>query len=262
MRYNIGQCEEGLGRIGAALADYELAERQAAGDPKSADVAMLAQSRASALRSRVPRLTLALPGPAPEGLAVTIDNAPIAPASVGVALPVDPGHHTIDATAPRRAPLHREIDIKERGAIRVVIDVGPAVPGGDEANATPDPGSSRRTAGFVVAGLGGAAAITSVIFVVLHNGAVSDLRSALAQDCGPTGACARNDPTNGSHATLRDSAVRDETFSIVFAASAFAAIGTGAYLLLTPRAAPVAKGAWLSPSAPGAPAGLSLKATF
>ncbi len=255
VRYNIGQCEEGLGRIGAALADYELAERQAAGDPKSAEVGALAHDRATALRPRVPRLTLALPGAGPDGLAITMDEAPVATSSIGIALPVDPGRHVVDATLAGHAPFHAEVDLKERATIRVLIEMTPRPP------AAPD-SAARRTAGFVVAGIGGALAVTSIVLMTMHNGDVSDLRRDLVADCPPNGVCATSDPHNGAHSSLRDSAVRDETLAVVFGALALAAVGAGAYLIFAPPPKPTVTSAWLSPSAPGSVAGLTLKAVF
>ena len=42
VRFNLARCEEALGKTGAALADFELAEREGRQDPKAEDVGKLA----------------------------------------------------------------------------------------------------------------------------------------------------------------------------------------------------------------------------
>ena len=107
MRFNVARCEESLGRTGGALADFELAEREGRHDPSRArrTSRKLAHDRANALRPRVPRLDARRPrARRRQGIAVTLDGGKLATATLGVPLPVDPGPHVIDATAPGRAP--------------------------------------------------------------------------------------------------------------------------------------------------------------
>src|SRR5258706_15123609 len=57
VRYHIALCEENLGQLVAALADYTLAENQARAE-NAQDVLRLVGKKLESLRARVPRLTI------------------------------------------------------------------------------------------------------------------------------------------------------------------------------------------------------------
>lgn len=260
VRFNIGRCEESLGRTGTALADFELAEREAKSDPKAGDeIARLAHEHAGAVRPRVPRLTLLGTqgsAAAPEGLVVSLDGGKLSAGTLGVPLPLDPGTHTVDATAPGRTPFHAEIALQAGDTKEVQITVpgaASAPPDEDDAGAV----SRRRTVGFVVAGGGVALGAGALVFLVLHNGAVSDL-DALC----PGGACGVGvDHTQALD--LQSRARRDQALAIGFGAASVVALGAGAYFLFSkPSSSHASPAAWLAPSAPGAAAGLTVHATF
>ena len=72
VRFNIARCEEQLGQIASALADYELVERDmhdAHGDAEN-ELRGTSRERGNALRPRVPRLTLKGPLPQPPSFVV------------------------------------------------------------------------------------------------------------------------------------------------------------------------------------------------
>jgi hypothetical protein len=252
VRFNIARCEESLGKTGAALADFELAQREAKpGEGEHEDVASLARDHADALRPRVPRLTVTAPVAPPAGLTVTLDGAKLAVGALGVPLPVDPGAHVLDATAPGRAPFHAEVALGERESKTVAIALSagdPGAGGAAEHDAAGD-ASSRRAWGGVTLGVSGALAATSVVFLLLHNGAVSDVESACPGDRCPASS---QTSVNGHESTART----DETLSVVFAGAAVIGAGVGLYLVLGAPSSPAAASAVVTPG------GFSLSGRF
>ena len=257
VRFNVGRCEESLGRTGAALADFELAEREAKLDPKGEEIEKLSRDRAATLRPKVPRLTVASPAPAVPGLTVMLDGARLTPASLGVALPVDPGEHVIEATAPGRAPFHAKLVSVAGEAKQVRLDLAEGS-GGDPnpPDDTPHPGRARRTWGWITVGGGVALGGVALTFLVLHNSAVNEIIA----DCKPT--CGDRTANTPRLQALSDRANFDQGVAIGFAAASAVALGVGAYLVLSAPSSSSPPAAWLSPSAPGAPAGLTLHASF
>jgi len=256
VRFNIARCEEQLGKLGAALGDYELAEREGISDPKGAEIGKLAHDRAAALRPRVARLTITSPADPPADLVVKLDGQAQPGGALGVALPVDPGAHKIDATG-GKGTFTKELTLREGESAEVavafpVMTVTPPTPppggtggtGAGDTTPSPPPGEAtpNRVPGYIVLGVGGALGVTSFVFLLLHNQASSDLNTQKTTDCTlPGGLCPQSardrlDP-------LQSSAQRDEGLAIGFAAGAAVAVGVGLYLVLKPpmHAAPAAE---------------------
>ena len=259
VRFNIGRCEESLGRSGTALADFELAEREARGDAKGGDeIARLAHEHAATVRPKVPRLSLVVPQHPPEGLSVSLDGGRLSPGTLGVPLPLDPGPHSVDATAPGRPPFHAQVELQPGDTKQVQLAMGDASPA--EAPERPSSGGGRRTAGYVVMGGGVALGAAAIVFLVMHNSAVNDLNDA-CPNAKCTGITANSTQAN----ELRDTQSRarlDQGLAIGFGAASVVAVGVGAYLAFSKPSSAPAPSAWIAPSAPGAPAGLSFHATF
>jgi hypothetical protein len=254
VRFNIARCEEALGRVGSALADFEIAAREGRVDGSAEDVAHLAQGRADALRPQVPRLTLIAPT-LPAGMSVSLDGAPLSVAALGEPLPVDPGPHVLEASAPGSATFQADLTLKLGESKTEPIVFTPGGPAAGDAAAS-GAASSQRTWGYVALGAGGALAVGSLVFLLLHNGAVSTLNG----DC-PGGQCQASQEAQVN--STESDARTDQTLSIAFAATAAAALGTGVVLLLTtPKAIAPQPATSLVTGAPRAPAGLSLRMTF
>ncbi len=121
VRYHTALCEEHLGRLVAALSDYKAAASEARAENAS-DVLRLVDRRIVDSTERVPRLVIVLVPSLPEAT-VRLDGEPIAP---GVAVPADPGTHTIDATAPGRAASATIVTLQERDATSIEVTLEPA----------------------------------------------------------------------------------------------------------------------------------------
>ena len=108
----LGFCYENVGRTASAWSAFNDAEAVAkkTGD-KRAD---LAAEHAKALAPKLSRLLIAA-APLVAGFAVVRDGKPVDAGVLGAPVPVDPGDHAIEASAPGQQPW--------RGTVRV--DIGP-----------------------------------------------------------------------------------------------------------------------------------------
>lgn len=152
---NLGGCYEKNGQTASAWATFK--EAVAAAHVKGrADWEDLARTRAAALEPKLSRLTVAVASKA-DGLAVTRDGSNVGTAEWGTPIPVDPGSHVVDAQAPHRKPFHQSVDVPAGGA-SITVTVAELDPA-DEESGPPAPethssGSTQRTIGLVVGGLG------------------------------------------------------------------------------------------------------------
>lgn len=146
----------------------------------------------------------------------TLDGTPVA--LDGRAIPVNPGRHTVVAERPRGLRAQTTIMLSEAEKSRVATLVLDAAP----------EGGARRTASYVLLGVGGAALVTAGIvgFVGLRQWV--DLES----DCRPR--CAGDDVS----AARTKFVIADVALGV-----SLLALGTGAVLLLTAPKAPAAS-AW------------------
>src|SRR5207237_8111869 len=85
---NLADCEERAGKLASALAHFQAARDRLRSDDYR--VAFVGE-RIARLDPRVPRLTVVLREGATEGVTILRDETPLGAASLGVALPVDPG---------------------------------------------------------------------------------------------------------------------------------------------------------------------------
>lgn len=91
------------------------------------ELARVAREALADLEPRVPRLTVALPSP-PAGVLVLRDGVALPLASLGEALPVDPGLHEIVASAPGFSGVRVEVALREGEARSVTLALDPAPP--------------------------------------------------------------------------------------------------------------------------------------
>jgi hypothetical protein len=104
----LAMCHEGQGKLASAWTEFvEVANRS----PREGrdDRASLARERADALRPRLSHVLIQVSPEAAQlsGLDVMQDGTPIDRASFGQPLPVDPGNHVVQASAPGKAPWQK-----------------------------------------------------------------------------------------------------------------------------------------------------------
>lgn len=236
---NLADCYEHLERTASAWVAFgaaaALARRLA--DPREA----FALQRQGALVPRLSRLRITLSGAPVDGLAVVRDGVRVEPAAYGVAVPVDPGAHVVDATAPGRAPWSTRIAVSGEGEIiaveipelertpapRAAALVAPATAtmarSVTQAASAVDPGWRRTTPatwialGVSVAGIG----VGSVFGLAARS-----LWQQARPDCDAASHC------SDAAATLVARSRRDGDLSTAAFAVAGAALTTGAVLYL------------------------------
>lgn len=232
---NLAECEEQIGQLARAWEHYRTAMDQfRPGD----DRLPIARKEWEAVDKRVPRLTIKLAPGAPDGAKVTRDGLELEGASLGVALPVDPGEHEIVVSAPRHKERRFAVTLRERQAKRIDVDVGDAAPASGEddhvgattdtgardaggSNADGPQGSRTRTIGFVVGGIG----LAGVVLGGAALYAAHDAKSSSDQqyDAGNADQGAAN----------YRRAQHWQTVSIASLALGGAGLATGAVLVLT-----------------------------
>lgn len=137
---NLAECQERLGKVATAWqALQEAVERLPPGDER----VPLARTRAAALLARAPHLVITLARDAPAGTRVLRDGIELGPASLGVALPTDPGRHEIEVQAPGRRPERVTVALAERERRTVLVAAGPALPPPPPPAPAPAPAAAR-----------------------------------------------------------------------------------------------------------------------
>jgi hypothetical protein len=108
---NLAACHEAEGKTATAWIEYSDALALARRDKRAVRV-KYAQERMAAIEPKLSRLTLLVPPEVdqPE-LEVWLDGTPVGRAARGVATPVDPGRHVVEAKAPGKAPLRLEVEV-------------------------------------------------------------------------------------------------------------------------------------------------------
>ncbi|HEY1955000.1 MAG TPA: hypothetical protein VGH28_05295 [Polyangiaceae bacterium] len=184
---NLAACYDKNGQTASAWVTYT--DAATASQDRHPDWAARATARAKALFPGLSHLTVDVPN-APDGLEVKRDGKVLESGSYGTAMPVDPGHHMIDATAPGKLPFHQEVDVGARGAqsnVTVKLDPAPVatVQHPEEhpttGATTTEPalrdtgrGNGMRIAGLTVLGVGVAGVIVGGVFGGLAIGKKND----------------------------------------------------------------------------------------
>jgi len=231
-RLHLANCYEKAGKTASAWSTFKEATEVAAkrGDPREAT----ARARAASLERKLSKLVITVaPGTTSE-IEVRQDGEVVRRAVWGSAVPVDPGPHTITASAKGYKTWETKSEVNVAGAISEVkipalepmkkgevapAAVAPAVPpvvvapGGARSKPTPSvqTGSRQRTAGLVVAG-GGLMAIG--VSLGIGQSAKSQYESA-------------NCPNNVCH-TSTDGSERDKAATKGIIATVAFSVGTAA----------------------------------
>jgi serine/threonine-protein kinase len=126
--FHLADCYEHTGRSVSAWALFlqVASESKAAG---RADAEKLARQRANDLAPKLARLTLNVPQAAQvEGLQVKRDTDAVGSAQWGSAVPVDPGKHTVSASAPGRVDWSTSVDVPEGKAVETEVPTLAPIP--------------------------------------------------------------------------------------------------------------------------------------
>ena len=182
--FTLAECEGQWGKLASAVAHYDdylerFARMNAEQQATQRARAKIAEERSKALRVDVPLLTIELPADAPREAVVKRDGVELGRASLGVALPVDPGAHTLEVSVPGLPATERLVDIAPRQRLVVTLStphsaaptiLEPSIP----PPSTP-PSHGLRTAGYVSLGVGAVGLVVGAIggtVTLVHKGTI------------------------------------------------------------------------------------------
>ncbi len=182
VRFHIAVCEEGLGRLVAALGGYELALADA--DKVNPDFKGEVEDNVTKLRARIPKLVIQR-GAGANAAAIELDGVAVGDSSVGVEVPLDPGPHAVTAKAPNHKPFDANVTLKEEETTRLDVSLEQLPPdfGPSGAAAPPPERPASKVVPFVVGGVGIASLIGSGVLFGLRQTTLSELKDA----CGTGG---------------------------------------------------------------------------
>jgi hypothetical protein len=239
---NLALCHEQTGLTASAWSEFNTVAAQAA-QRNEEDRARYAREHAAALEQQLSYLSLRVAERAP-GLTVQLDKRVLGPAAWSNPLPVDPGTHWLEASLPGKRTWSRQVQVRGRGTTTVEI---PALD--DAAVTTPiqpppsEDGSTARTVGFVVGGVGVAGVIVGAVFGLMTFSAKSD-----GDEHCPGDHALCDDIGLDHHHRARSYA----TVSTIAFAGGLAAVAVGTVLVLTsgsaPRTQAHTRGVWLAPA--------------
>jgi hypothetical protein len=224
VRFNMALCEEKLGKLVAALGDYELAAADARAE-KADQVAEEVESRLESLRQRIPKLTVTR-GSGAEAAIVAVDGVSVGDQVIGLPMPTDPGPHTVEGKAPGFQPFRKSVRLAEQQSesVEIVLEPEPPAAPAGVAGGTVRRGPGRSPVyGYVIGGIGVATLGTSAVFFGLRAGKISDL-----DEVCPDRQC----PSHAQQDDI-DAGKRYTTLANVTLAVGVAAVAGGLVLVLT-----------------------------
>ena len=229
--YNLGECLAHEGKTASAWAAFHEAASLAKASGQ-AERETKATRAVAALEAKLERMILVVPAP-PPGLQVKRDSVTIDAAAWGSALPVDPGKHVIEASAPGKKPFSIEVSTTGPGKpITVEIPALADAPVEAAPNAVAplptappvDSGAGRRVAAYVTGGVGVAGI---AVGAVLGSLARSKWNEAQTQHCRTSTLC---DPAGVDLVSGAKGAATGATVGFI---AGGALLATGAALFLT-----------------------------
>jgi hypothetical protein len=236
----LADCYEKAGRIASAWATFREAESIAAGRSDGPRT-QVAKDRAAALEPRLSKLWVKVSPDNPETTQVMRDGAMVPRESWGIALPTDPGEHTLTATATGRKRWSAKVVIQgENQNVSIEVPplevapeepkpVGGTDPGTDQGS-DPHRGRTQRIIGIATAGAG---------VIALGVGTYFGFR-AMSKNDDSKAHCDPNDETSCTEqgVSLREDAftAADTATGLFIAGGALAA--TGLVVFLTAPSSP------------------------
>jgi hypothetical protein len=268
---NLAECYEHTGQLASAWATWKQAAARANAAGKS-QIEKMTLDRAAALEPKLARLTIVVsPDSDVPGLEVKRDGVVVGATEYGVGIPVDPGPHGLEATAPRKKDWSGKIDVAPEQAdatisIALLDDVAPlpatAAPATTVTAApvgtSPYPDQGEASNGGAQRVVAMAALGVAVVGVVV--GSIYGLQAKSNNDHATEPAnCPTSTTCDKTGFDLTNKARNEATVSTVSFVVGAAALAGGAVLWLT---APRANGIRVAPSATGSYAGALLTGSF
>ena len=265
---HMADCHEKEGKSASAWGEFMLATEQARGKGER-DREKFAKDHAAALLKQLHKVQINA-AERPPGFALLLDGESFALDGLGTALPLDPGEHTLNATAPGKKKWFKKVSIAASPGLEplevpaledapapppVAVVAAPATPlQGPAADNKEAPASPvKRIAGIAVGGAG----------LVLVGVAVYYFATASSRDKDS------NDPAqiaSNNSQTLHDQAKTAQTYGFITGGIGVVALGTGIFLIATSGGssapAKAARGVRVTPLVGADVGGLRLSGAF
>jgi hypothetical protein len=208
---NLADCYERAGQLASAWARFHeaiaLAQRLGRADREKT-----AKERADKLEPRLIKLTIVSPE---KNVEVKLDGNVLDAAALGTAVPVDPGKHTIEATAKGKKAFTTTVDVSDRARSPSVeipaLDADPEASqskggsgsGSGSSGDTKAPedqtssGGTQRIVSYVAMGLGGVGIAVGAIFGLRTSSIWNDAKThCTGLECDRTGVTLATDAKN------------------------------------------------------------------
>lgn len=258
---NLATCNEKLGKSATAWSQFSEAYSILTKETDEQRAAY-AKERRDSLATALSRITLQVPAASrTTGLVVSLDGVAVGSAAWGVAVPVDPGTHTIKAEAPGHKGWEGKFEIAPRANNSVTI---PALQVSTTAQPTQQPNESPQQSPAQDPGastgrpLGAAVIVAGVTTLVLTGGAVATglVYTKLQKDYDDLNQDT-TDPTITFNEveSLRKKADKMGTLNLAFSIGAgVGAVATTILFIVRPEAKPstTAFAPWIGPEGAGA----------
>jgi hypothetical protein len=228
---NLALCHQREGKTATAWIEF-IAARARARSEGLAERERFATERIDVLAPILMRLRLVVaPDARAPGLNVTLDGEKVLDVAWGTDMPIDPGLHGLEASAPGRVAWRKNVEVGDHADHQVVVVQIPSLsPAAEPAppNGSPDVVDARsrangqRVLGFSVLGAGAVSVLVGSIFGVAALDKSHDAQSACSSTgCGPTAQA------------LHQEGLRDAWISDFAIGGGLVAAGAGAYLVLS-----------------------------
>jgi hypothetical protein len=239
---NLALCHELVNKPATAWAELRQVEAESAG--RREDRVKLAREHEAKLVPILSRIRIFVPPDVQvAGLSLRLDKGPaIAAASWGIALPIDPGKHVLEATAPGKLPRAVEFvvkDVADRQTISIdALDDAPIDPSAQSAADRERLATlrGRRVVGYTLGGVGVVAVGVGLTFGLF----AANKNKAAGRPC-PNDLCQTGDDESQAQSSL-SSARTFATLSNLTVGAGALLVASGVVLVLSarPGKAPVA----------------------
>lgn len=231
---NLALCNEALGKRATAWGNFKevlFASKKEGNEAREA----FAQEHIAALEPRLSKLQI--DAESTPGLVIRRDGQEIPGAALGTPIPVDPGAHELEATAPGYTVWSTSIRIGDNAELKKIAipkltpapvaktESAPTLVAKTESAPAPQGSGTQRVAGFVVGGVGVAAIGLGAVFGLLASGQASDAE-------GDATLCPKKQCLPAGRKEI-DAASVKALVSTIGIGVGIAAVGAGVVLVLT-----------------------------
>jgi tetratricopeptide (TPR) repeat protein len=265
--FNLADCQEHLGRTATAWTRF-LEVAAATKREGQLERARVAQARADALEPKLARWVITVSAPAP-GLVVARDGLAVSAAAWGTPVPVDPGPHRVEASAPDRKTWSQSVAVPDGpGTLEVSVPALEPLPPLRVASQgappllvqTPAVDSGRRLTGASVAL--GALGVTALAVGAYFGSQFRAENERLTLLCQPNSTC-QDAKEEAQYNGLKEDARRDRVLAFTGAGIGAAVLLTGAYVWWRgPRKPSPSRATHVSMQFTGGPLGVHLEGAW